>query len=240
MRHDVCGKCSLSSVCATICSSYGDEAVQSHGYLRNETFLRRGLDGVLIIRSGLLVVYYNQVDGDRQVVIIASCGDTIGETGALLDGQWDDYILIITDVEACVIPQVHYRAVLKSNPQLLLKVAEASMRNVGGFTYLSWMLQGSNVRDRIERFLAYYYVQYSTGKENNFIVPVSHEMIALIVHSERATVTRALGRMSKDGLIALRAGAIIIKVDRWTESFKTARLVSEARERYTSLSLSLD
>ena len=240
MRHDICGKCSLSCTCAAICSSYGEDAVQNRGFLRNETFLRKRVDGVLIVRSGLLAVYYNQVDGERQVVILASCGDTIGETGALLDGPLDDYILMITDVEACVIPQTYYRAILRSNPQLLLGVAEASMRNAGSFTYLSWMLQGSSVRDRIERFLAYYYVQYSTGKENNFIVPVSHEMIALVVHSERATVTRALGRMSKDGLIALRAGAIIIKADKWAESFKTARLVSEVRERFASLSVSLD
>lgn len=239
-RYEICSSCCMKGICSAIVEKFGDSAVKRRDFLRGETFMRSSLDGVAVLLSGLAISYFNDPHGQKEAIVIVDRGDVIGETGALIREEAADYLFFATDAASCFFARGNYCGVLREQPTLLFDVVQAATRNTSNFSFMSWMLQGSSVCERIERFMAYYYVRNSTGFEENFIIPLSHETLSLIVNAERATVSRALERLSKDGMLNLRQNAIIINVGKWTDSISVARNLANAKDTLSARSISLE
>lgn len=234
--HRSCNFCPFHGICAFARDKHPG-SVADRVFLRNDSFLRPSLNSVLFIRHGFAVSYANESNGNLQVYTVIGRGGSIGETSVLSAGDSDDYCLAATDLVTCSISSYAFLDALRQNPGLLKEVILASSVNTINFGFMSWMHQGKTVRDKIERFISFYYAREAKVSSDSFIIPISHATLALVVGSERATVSKALGRMAENGYLVLRQNAIVVKVTPWADSITAARYLVDAQEKMRTASL---
>ena len=234
--HRSCNFCPFYGICSFARDKHPG-SVADRVFLRNDSFLRSSLNSVLFVRHGFAVSYANESNGNLQVYTVISRGGSIGEISVLFAGDSGDYCLAATDLVTCSISSCAFLDALRQNSGLLKEVILASSVNTINLGFMSWMHQGKTVRDKIERFIAFYYAREAKVSSDSFIIPISHATLALAVGSERATVSRALGRMAEDGYLVLRQNAIVVKVVPWADSITAARYLVDAQEIVSTASL---
>ncbi len=238
--YPTCLSCPLRSACGQYCADHGLSRPESMAFFRGQSVERNSVGGVLVIRSGFAIDFFPLPDGRKNPVAMIFRGSAVGESGELLTVPAADYLYMATDVEACFLPSLAYASLIRSCQSLAYDLATASQVTLEGMTGLIWILQGMSVRDRVERFLVIYYLRYAASTGGTFVVPISHEAIAMLANSERASVSRALKAMENEGLLLIRPNALTLLTEQWLSSPSVLACLEHADSCLLGSSLELE
>lgn len=204
---------------------------------RGTEFRRNARHAVLVVRSGLIVVFLYGMQGDRVALGTFGPQAVLGEIAALLTGSGEaltDSCFALSGASLCSIPVEAFRSLVPNSTAALTAVVKASAANQSFLSRQAWVLQGSRVIDRVRRLLI---VCSQKGSEvssfGDTYLNVSHEGIAIAVHAERASVSRALEKLEERGGVALKPNRIIISARYWESSKEEADHLFDFKVQHT-------
>lgn len=161
---------------------------------------------VVAIKSGLFVTV--AVDGDAEEVFsIYGPGYCCGLAELYVDSKVCStyYLKALTNCTVCSFPASVLRHRLESLPtDEALRIVSYSITNwtAASFELLKLYSRGQK-SERVAMLLKYLREQSGRAGEPISIVKLSHDEIAFLLRSDRASVTRALHRLEEDGLVRL-------------------------------------
>ena len=158
-----------------------------------------GLGAILV--EGCLGVECLTPTGERLVFTELRPGALLGEMSCL-DGQpHSASVRALSDSELRIFKAAKFRALLKSEPELLWQVLDRQNQRV---RYLSERLV-KVATETIPRRLAYWLCEQPQN-----VVRVTHSDLAAQLGSTRESVSKALAKLRKQKLVATRRGEIEI------------------------------
>jgi CRP-like cAMP-binding protein len=176
---------------------------------------QRDVDGIVVIRSGLLISYANTINGASCVFALFSSGVALfGDEAFDLEFAVNSRLTTLIDTEVCIIPMAGFKLALRRNPDLMSEVVRAMRNSEFAALKHAWIMQGISVDSRVRRYFSM--VLFSCGKGTDFLrIPLTQESLAMIVRAERATVARVLKTMSEAGLVTRSRRMIVLKTSKW-------------------------
>jgi CRP-like cAMP-binding protein len=171
------------------------------------------LQGIYFIADGFIKLYEVSEDGKETIIYLTGPGNLLSLRAIISKEQTaHQYTEAITDVTLYTMTMDEYKEVLLDHPEniidlihILVDRLNHAERRVEGFV-------SGDVTSRVAHFLYDAAIRFGQKKETTIIFPVAltHQRIADFVGSFRETVTIALSRLQKEGLIKTARGKIII------------------------------
>lgn len=202
-----CAACAVRS--RAICGALASDALAGFGAMRRERRLARGQtllwEGdaaacVANVTSGVLKLTTLGVAGDEQIVGLAWPGDFVGSPfGASLRFS----ATALADSSVCLFGRAEFEAFLDGHPTLeraLLHRAFADLEQTRGFLA---MLGRKTAGQRVAALLLALAEAEGSAASDRIALPLSRQEMADLLGLTIETVSRQLGRLSEEGLIAL-------------------------------------
>lgn len=171
------------------------------------------LAGVYFIAEGFIKLYEVSEDGRETIIYLTGPGNMLSLRALISKEQTaHQYTEAITDVTLYTMTMQELHEVLLEHPQyfvdlmhVLIDRLNHAERRVEGFI-------AGDVTSRVANFLYDAAIRFGQKKSETIIFPISltHQRIADFVGAFRETVTLALNRLQKEGLIKLSRGKIAI------------------------------
>ncbi len=214
-----CSQCSLQVLCLP--ASIGQEDIERLDSIvlsrrplqRGETLFRAGqpLGSLFVAREGAFKTVAIDEHGSAQVIGFHLPGELMG-LDALGDGRHACDAHALTRADVCEVPLAQLEFVASQVPGLqrqLLRIMGQSMSRDQQHIEL---LGRRNAHERLAVFLHQLSERYrALGRPAlQFLLPMSREDIASYLGIVIETVSRTLGKMQEDGIIAVRAREIRI------------------------------
>ncbi|MHB1406716.1 MAG: Crp/Fnr family transcriptional regulator [Desulfitobacteriaceae bacterium] len=172
----------------------------------------RKLNYVCIILSGRVKQYFIDPEGAKRTILILSRGDIFGEITLLQDDF--DWVLTETleSTEVLRIDGETFFTVLKTDPDVgkeLLRMVSTKFRilmaEIHDMTFYSTR---ERLAELLKRLSKQHGIRTEQGVEIN--LKLTHEEIAAMIGSSRATVTRMLEDLEQEGFIKRRGKHLIL------------------------------
>jgi CRP-like cAMP-binding protein len=167
-----------------------------------------------VVRKGVVVDFAYTLRGDPYVFAVFGKGSVLG-VDASFASLINDSLLPLEDVEFCLVTFKILELALASNESLLNEIVTIGNMSINAFGKYSWMLQGKSAADRVLRFFSLYLL-LDAPTQGDIAITVSQENLALIIGSERATVTKILKRFAKSEIVELKPRSIVVKQEYWS------------------------
>jgi CRP/FNR family transcriptional regulator, cyclic AMP receptor protein len=171
------------------------------------------LSGVYFIVEGFIKLYDIAEDGRETIVYLTGPGNMLSLRAIIAkEHVAHQYTEAITDVILYNMPMADFQAVLAEHPEYFIDMIHVFIdrlnhveRRVEGFI-------AGDVTHRVATFLYDAAMRFGKvhGKEVELPVAFTHQRIAEFVGSYRETVTLALSKLQKEGLIKVNRGKIVI------------------------------
>jgi len=227
-----CAQCSLQVLCLP--ASIGVEGIERlDNIVLNRRPLQRGeslfhagqpLGSLYVAREGAFKTFGLDGDGNQQVIGFHLPGELLG-LDALGSGKHACDAQALTHANVCEVPLAQLETVAKQVPglqhQLLRIIGQGINRDQGHIE----MLGRRNAQERLAIFLHQISARYrALGRSaDRFLLPMSREDIASYLGLVIETVSRTLGKMQEEGLIAVSGREITV--------LDAARLDAQAHDR---------
>jgi CRP/FNR family transcriptional regulator len=214
-----CAQCSLQVLCLP--ASIGIEGVERLDNIvlnrrplqRGETLFHAGqpLGSLYVAREGAFKTLAMDGDGNQQVVGFHLPGELLG-LDALGGGKHICDAQALTHANVCEVPLSQLEHIAEQVPGLqhqLLRIIGQSMNRDQGHIE---MLGRRNAHERMAIFLHQISARYQAlGRSGErFLLPMSREDIASYLGLVIETVSRTLGKMQEEGLIAVNGREITV------------------------------
>ncbi|MBN1315331.1 MAG: Crp/Fnr family transcriptional regulator [Anaerolineales bacterium] len=157
---------------------------------------------VLIVQTGIAVAINYLENGDAMIIGIIGRGVMIGEMEAFFHIKYPYVIKALTPVTICKHYGVHLVKLVKENPDYLSQVVAAIENNDHSLGRQLWIMNAQRVQERVRRTLVIL-ANFQMFDNQNTDLPVTHDDLALLVNTDRPTVSRCLKRLEKDGFVEL-------------------------------------
>lgn len=179
---------------------------------------------VIIVRKG---VFFTVGTGDREEAIpfaVMGKGNAAGLADAYTPTELSEYYHIrnLIEGEVCMLPAKAVRRKLEELPQAtshqILGCSFVS-QSISSFTQTK-IVSKKSLYERILTFLLY--IQDMTGREEaeHTVLKITHEEIAMLIASDRASVTRVLHKMCGDGILSMGYKSITLHNEKLVEHRK--------------------
>jgi CRP/FNR family transcriptional regulator len=214
-----CAQCSLQVLCLP--ASIGVEGIERlDGIVLNRRPLQRGetlfhagqpLGSLFVAREGAFKTLAVDGDGNQQVIGFHLPGELLG-LDALGSGKHVCDAQALTHANVCEVPLSQLESVATQVPglqhQLLRIIGHGINRDQGHIE----MLGRRNAHERLAIFLHQISARYQAlGRSGErFLLPMSREDIASYLGLVIETVSRTLGKMQEEGLIAVNGREITV------------------------------
>lgn len=175
-------------------------------------FEYKKLNYIYLIAKGRVKQYFIDGDGIERTILILSKGDVFGEITLFQN----DYDMVITEA----IEDTH---VIKVNEETFLKkIKENSELDISLFKLITtkfrilmaeiYDLTFYSIKDRLMSFIIRFSKQNGTEIDigTKIDIKLTHQEIATMVGTTRATVTKALAELQDEGLIKIENKFIVI------------------------------
>jgi CRP/FNR family transcriptional regulator len=172
-------------------------------------------DSVIIINEGSAKALRYTHDGREQILYVLMEGDFFGEQ-FLFSNQNSSYsVEALEDLEICLLTKNEFKKLLKSNPDIAMKVIEElgnrllllenSMKRIGV----------KSIDSRIGQLLVDFSHKYGKKTTNGIeiILPLSREGMSNYLGIARETMSRKLSQLETDHIIKSEGNKIIIVLD---------------------------
>jgi CRP/FNR family transcriptional regulator len=157
---------------------------------------------VYIIIEGIGLASYYLESGEAMTIFILGRGQTFGELYPFIVNRTPASFQALTDTMVCRISSSNLLQMVKKQNLELYNFVKAGGRNYHSFCRQLWIMNAQKVYDRIRRALVV--LNNLNGKEEGSRpLIISHDDLALIINTDRPTVTRTLNRLKDEDLVEL-------------------------------------
>ena len=164
-----------------------------------------------LVLSGNVRVYMDDIDGDNMIMANVSVGDTFGESLCLLKAESPVYVQSVTETVILTMSTSNfyntYEDVEKRNKYLLRFSAMLAKRTLTMNDRIQ-VLSNISLREKIVTFLSQYHAKLAS---NEFSIPFDRASMAVYLGTDRASLSRELSKMKKDGIIDYDKNHFVIK-----------------------------
>lgn len=170
------------------------------------------LDGLYIINQGKIKIFKYTKEAKEQILYILSEGDFFGELSLISDEEASYNVEAIEALNMCLIRKNDFSQILKMNPEITLKILEATSQRLLKLETLVQSLGTKDVEARIAQMLIEMTEEFGIEKNNSIelIIPLTREDMANYIGVTRETISRKLSNLQDEGIIKLVGNKKII------------------------------
>ena len=193
---------SLEFFCATVREYRKGEFIQT---------ILSPFDRFGLVLSGEVRVYMDDIDGDNMIMANVSVGDTFGESLCLLRAESPVYVQAVTDVVLLSMSTSNFnnsQVDPETRNNYLLKFSSMLAKRTLTMNDRIQVLSNISLREKIVTFLSQYKAKYSSY---DFSIPFDRSSMAVYLGTDRASLSRELSKMKKDGIIDYNKNRFFIK-----------------------------
>lgn len=172
------------------------------------------LNKIFYIKNGFIKLYRLSSEGRETTIYLFGPGEIVGVRALTSEDECARHFAeAITDLEVLTMTRFEYFDVLKDHPDRLIDLLHVFINRLN---YTERKLEGFIITDstaRVAFFLHDIALRFCKGQTKNFDLPLqlTHQRIAEFVGSFRETVTLALNKLEKEGVLTDQRGRITIK-----------------------------
>ena len=185
--------------------------VQVHRYKRGDTIFWQGDAGIgfFIVKTGRVKVFKLAKDGKEQILHLFGPRDHFAEVPALDGKPFPASAAAIETTELILFPRLAFLDLLYQQPTIAINLLLSFARHLRRFSGLVEELTLKEVPER----LATYLIQLSDRTNNSHTVELdmSKGQLAALLGTIPATLSRALYRLSSEGIIAIDGARIELR-----------------------------
>lgn len=162
-------------------------------------------DSLIIINSGLAKVHTESREGREQILYLLQEGEFIGDLNLLKPSVYAFNGTALEDTRLCIIRKEDFDRLLHRNPDIGLKVLVYAHERIMGLEALVQTLTLKDADARLAGFIRRLAEKNGTAQApaTAFTLPLSREEMAAAIGLTRETVSRKLGQLADEGIIAL-------------------------------------
>lgn len=182
---------------------------KEHGY--EEEYLRGGYlfqqgdmdDQVFMVRSGLVKIIRNDLEGHEQTISIRTHGDLIGLAEVFLNRPRQCSAIVVNDAMVSRISGTTFKQLLRKNPQFSLYINEILSYRLRHAEDKLFSIGVNNVADRFCKLLLYFGEKYPVKSTQGIKIDLklTHQEWATIVGTSRQTITKLMNDLKKEKVI---------------------------------------
>lgn len=159
-----------------------------------------------IVRTGLISIILESLDGRRLVINEMHAGDFFGEIGVLTNGSRSSSAIAKTDSELLGVPGQAFLDALEAEPGLVRRFLELTAIRLRESSERESALAFLNAQGRLARLL----LQLGRQELEKGYITISQEELAERTGQTRQTVAKALGRWRRSGWLITGRGRIML------------------------------
>ncbi|HQD54707.1 MAG TPA: Crp/Fnr family transcriptional regulator [Peptococcaceae bacterium] len=154
-----------------------------------------------LIQNGLVRVYRLNESGEQVVLALLGGGDCFGEMGLFTDSFRTAWVEAITDVKVYQMHKVDFRNLLLATPELCWQMLGILSQRLAKMDEQMENLICLNVKERLLKALSMLAQELGRKEGESWVLPpyLTHRLLGELIGTSRETVTRALGRLEKQG-----------------------------------------
>lgn len=159
---------------------------------------------IYFIKRGFVKLYRTSPEGRSTIIHLYGPGTMLAIRALTSkDKRLKHTAEAITDVEVITVPEKDYFAAIEQNPQYLIDLLHVFIQRLD---YTERKLEGFILTDTTARVASFLYdlaLRFGKRKDGTITIPLSltHQLIAEFVGTFRETVTVAINRLKRDGIL---------------------------------------
>jgi CRP/FNR family transcriptional regulator, cyclic AMP receptor protein len=163
-------------------------------------------DKAYLVRTGLVSIILESMDGRKLVINEMRSGDFFGEVGLLTKHPRSSSAIARTDGELFAIPRLAFITVLDTEPALVRRMLEMIASRLRDSSERESALAFLDAQGRLARLL----LQLGKRELEKGYITISQEELAERTGQTRQTVAKALGRWRRAGWLITGRGRIML------------------------------
>jgi CRP/FNR family transcriptional regulator len=207
-----CARCGLRSV--FVCSALQKADFVNFALNKSDIAIKAGvslfgpgekISKVFNLTEGVLKLSQTFEDGRNQIIAFAFPGDFLGFG---LEDHWDHGAEALTPAHLCGFDRDHFQELLKSKPVFKAAFADVLVREISSSRAQLLRLGRKTAVERVASFLLALSEKAPLlgATPEQFFLPMSREDISDFLCLSTETVSRALSRLRRDGMIKTGKG----------------------------------
>lgn len=173
---------------------------------------------LMVVHSGRIRLVHVLENGREQVVRVAEEGDAVGESSFLLGRRPEHFAYADSDVTLCTFDHADLARLVATHPSIGLRMLQVSTERLLSAERMLAAFASTEVGTRVA---AYLLDQPATVVDGRHLIrlPMAKKDIASYLGTTPETLSRRLGDLAADGVIALsgRRDVEILDLDRLVE-----------------------
>lgn len=169
----------------------------------------RSVPRLLVVHTGRLKVTRLQRNGAEQLVRIAGPGDFVGESGVVSGIPSGKRVTALEDTVACAFTHEDIAGLLNARPQVALRMLGIVSRRLDDAEDRVSALTATDVRSRVAAYLLELPAT-RTGTHTRVTLQLAKKDVASLLDTTPESFSRALARMTRDGLIEVSGADVAI------------------------------
>lgn len=167
---------------------------------------------LLVVEEGAVRLFKTSPDGREQLIAIERRGGTLAEVPIFDGGTYSFSAVAIEPTTLVQLPAGRFREICICDPNMAAKLIKVLAHRLRHLDRLVEQLSFSTVRSRLIAHLLSTAASSSTASTNSasFDLNENNEELAARLGTVRELVSRNLGRLHNDGLIAMRRRHVTI------------------------------
>ncbi len=171
------------------------------------------LDKLYFVKKGFVKLYRLSDEGRESTIYLYGPNSVLGVRALTLEDKTArHYAEAITDLELTSIEHEKYFDILSSNPEYVIDLLHIFIDRLN---YTERKLEGFILEDSVARvayFLSDSVKRFGIQKGGKYELPLelTHQRIAEFVGSFRETVTNAIQKLEKEGVVSINRGKVTI------------------------------
>lgn len=166
--------------------------------------------GVYYIKRGLIKKYKSSSSGGEQIFYIGTPGELVGYHALLGERSYSDSAAALVETELIHIPKEFLMGILRSSPELTLRLLKAISQEFSIFKSCITTLATRSVKERLAISLLILDTKFRRNGEKSGKITLSRSDLANIVGTAKETLVRVLREFKLNNLIQVSEKAIRI------------------------------
>ncbi len=163
-------------------------------------------NGFYIIGDGVVKVFTVSSEGKEQILHILSTGEPFGEVAAFTAQPFPAHAQALTDAELWFFPRSAFVGLVEKLPSLSLNMIALLCVRLHQFAAQVESLSLKAVPSRLAAYLVY--LAREQGRRDRVLLKISKGQLASLLGTIPETLSRVLGRLTEQGLIAVDGKSI--------------------------------
>lgn len=171
------------------------------------------LNKLYFIREGFIKLYRLSDDGQETTIYLYGSGSILGIRALTSKDQCAKHFAeALTDLKLWTMQREDYLKLLEEHPEYILDLTHVFMQRLNYTERKLESMIATNVLTRIAIFLEDVALRFANLDKEPITLPLplTHQRIAEFVGSVRETVTMAIQRLEKEGVLTVNRGQVVI------------------------------